>query len=215
MYGQVMDEVSLAQVVGAHARELRISAGKKLEDVADAARNYGLPWSTGRVGDFEAGRAAPNLATLFAAAAALGDVVGRPVSLSELCAGKGQVQINDELSVPLSKLRAAVSGEPVSVKPQKKSTKSTPATPASVKLGPAETLAATRILMRFRESDSRMCKNIGVDTMTGAWAMGELWGKTFTAARDEIAGPRANAQQRGQIARQLKADLQEFINGND
>jgi len=212
MYGEVMEDLSVAQVVGARARELRISAGKKLEDVADAARKYGLPWSTGRVGDFEAGRAAPNLTTLVAATAALGDVIGRPVSLLELFAGKGQVQVNDDLSVPLAKLRAALSGEPVSVKAQ---TKSTPATSASVKLGPVETLAATPILMRFRESDSRMCKNIGVDTMTGAWAMAELWGKTFTAARDEIAGPGANAQHRGQIARQLKADLQEFINGND
>jgi hypothetical protein len=52
-----------------------------------------LQWSTGRVGDFEGGRAAANLATLLAVAAALGDITGRPVTLAELFAGKGDVQI--------------------------------------------------------------------------------------------------------------------------
>jgi hypothetical protein len=48
-----------------------------------------LPWTSGRVGDFEAGRTAPSLPTLIAAAAALGDAIGRPVSLAELVAGNG------------------------------------------------------------------------------------------------------------------------------
>jgi hypothetical protein len=46
--------------------------------------------------------------------------------------------------------------------------------------------------------------------------MAALWRRTFTAERDNRAGPDANAQRRGQISRQLKADLQEVINdGND
>jgi hypothetical protein len=67
-----------------------------------------------------------------------------------------------------------------------------------------------------RKSDERMCKNIGVDAFLGAAAMTALWRRTFTAERDNRAGPDANAQRRGQISRQLKADLQEVINdGND
>jgi hypothetical protein len=68
------------------------------------------------------------------------------------------------------------------------------------------------VLRDFNESDARMCKNIGVDQVLGAAAMAALWRRTFTAERDNRAGPDANAQRRGQISRQLKADLQEVIN---
>jgi hypothetical protein len=72
------------------------------------------------------------------------------------------------------------------------------------------------LLRDFSESDARMCKNIGVDQVLGAAAMAALWRRTFTAERDHRAGPDANAQRRGQISRQLKAELQEVINdGND
>lgn len=68
----------------------------------------------------------------------------------------------------------------------------------------------------FSESDARMCKNIGVDQFLGAAAMAALWRRTFTAERNHRAGPDANAQRRGQISRQLKAELQEVINdGNN
>jgi hypothetical protein len=72
------------------------------------------------------------------------------------------------------------------------------------------------VLRDLNESDARMCKNIGVDQVLAAAAMAALWCRTFTAERDHRAGPDANAQRRGQISRQLKADLQEVINdGND
>ena len=59
----------------------------------------------------------------------------------------------------------------------------------------------------LRESDMRMCKSIGVDLGTGAAAMAKLWGKPFSAERDSRAEPGANAQRKGQISRQLKAEL--------
>jgi hypothetical protein len=72
------------------------------------------------------------------------------------------------------------------------------------------------VLREFSESDARMCKNIGVDRFLGAAAMAALWGQTFSAERDHRAGPDANAQRRGQISRQLKAELQQVIgDGNN
>ena len=56
-----------------------------------------------------------------------------------------------------------------------------------------------------------MCKNIGVEPDVGAMAMAKLWKKTFVARRDELAGPGAKPQRRGQISRRLKAELQELI----
>lgn len=48
--------------------------------------------------------------------------------------------------------------------------------------------------------------------------MMKLWGKPFTVRRDELAGPGANAQAKGNCARALKAELQaelEVDDGND
>src|SRR5882757_4643348 len=104
----------MAKVIGEGARALRLDAGVTLEQMARAARIYGLLWTSGRVGDFEAGRTAPSLPTLIAAAAALGEAIGRPVSRAELVTGEGQVRINDKLSLDTSALRAALSGGSVS-----------------------------------------------------------------------------------------------------
>jgi transcriptional regulator with XRE-family HTH domain len=204
---------SIAEVAGANARALRLAADVKLEDFAQAAQSYGLPWTTGRVGDFESGRAGPSLPTMFAVAAALGAVIDRPVSLAELFDGKGSVQINDGLTVKLSELRSALSGEAVEVKalPAAKASR-----PAGIKNWTASGMGTPRgagdrymrVLNSFRESDVRMCKNIGVETRQGAAAMATLWGHTFSTERDRQAGQGANAQRRGQISRQLKAALE-------
>lgn len=215
----------MAEVAGQNARELRLSAKVKLEDFARAMQSYGVPWTTGRVGDFESGRAAPNLATLFTVAAALGDILTRPVGLADLFAGDGDVRINDKLSVDLSVLRAAVSGEGVRPEPVAEfvADDSLPAlgfiSDSRASRAAAEMVNSLRlpygvdpvrhaqVMMAFSESDARMCKNIGIDPSTGAAAMAKLWGRTFRQERDHRAGPDANAQRRGQISRQLKAEL--------
>ena len=181
----------MAEIAGTNAQRLRRAARVSLEYFASAMESHGLSWSTGRVGDFENGRAAPNLTTLLAVTAALSDVIGGPVQLADLFAGDGEVAINDQLAVPLSALRAALSGEPVHF---------------------ARTggLAADAIGLpgyTLRESDRRMCKSIGVDLGTGAAAMAKLWGKPFSAERDSRAEKGANAQRKGQISRQLKSEL--------
>jgi hypothetical protein len=209
--------MSMAEIAGHNARTLRLSADVTLQDLARAVRPYGLEWSTGRVGDFEGGRAAPNLATLLVVAAALGDVIGRRITLADLFAGKGDVAINEKLTIPLSKLRAVLTGEAVAI---------TAWPPRGAASGlrvwsinapqPAWSAGLDRklhwrVLNDFREADTRMCKNIGVDPDVGAAAMATLWKKTFVAERDELAGPDAKAQRRGQISRRLKAELQELI----
>ncbi|MDT5370849.1 MAG: hypothetical protein QOC62_5280 [Mycobacterium sp.] len=66
------------------------------------------------------------------------------------------------------------------------------------------------------EADYRMAKSLGLDRDRAAFVMSRLWGRSFTAERDRRAGPDANPQKRGRIARELKAQLQEAINcGND
>lgn len=211
MYGELMIG-SVAKVAGSRARDLRLGADVTLDQFSRAARNYGLPWSTGRVGDFEAGRAAANLSTLLIAAAALGDVIGRPVSLVELFAGDGDVAVNDRLAVDLSALRAALSGEPVRLQQADERPFFGAEWARDHGVGPS---LYTRVYNMLRESDVRMCKRIGVSPDVGAALMAKLWGRTFSIERDQLAGDDANAQKRGQISRRLQAELEKVMEQTD
>jgi hypothetical protein len=152
------------------------------------------------------GRAAPSLPTLVVVAAALGDLVGEPVSLADLFGKSGTplpdwpVAISGDGVVVMNRpdLQAALLGEPVKLTAKRK--------------GAAD--AATRLLRDFRESDIRMCRNIGVPKDVGAAAMARLWKRPFSVERDRRAGPEPEAaerkgrqQRKGQISRQLKAEL--------
>lgn len=79
----------------------------------------------------------------------------------------------------------------------------------------SECLKAGMVAVRGTLRDMRMCKSIGVDLGTGAAAMDKLWGRPFSAERDSRAEPDANAQRKGQISRQLKAELQKVVNDGD
>jgi hypothetical protein len=208
---------SMAEVAGHNAQVLRRDAGANLQDFARAMRRRGLQWSTGRVGDFESGRAAPNLATLFVVAVALSDVTGRPVELRELFAGTGPVQINDKLSVQLWALREALEGKPVRPVKLTGSWQVVRLDDGGLPEWARETdpKLRARVLGDFVETDERLCKRIGVRPDVGAAAMHKLWKRTFTAERDRRAGPDANAQRRGQISRQLQAELKKAVSDGD
>lgn len=209
---------SVAEVAGNNARTLRRDTGATLEDVTRAIRSCGLRWSTGSIGDLESGRAAPSVATLFTVAAALGDVIGHPVSLAELFAGDGDVQINDNWSVPLSALRDALSGKPVPRAPKLTGKGGLTTTAVGIHTSrfpkwarDVDVQLVARVLGDFAESDTRMCNRIGVEPDVGAAAMAKLWGRTFVVERDDRAGPDANAQRLGQISRRLRVDLEKII----
>jgi len=193
MYREVVAR-SVAEVAGENARALRLQRpGLTLDLFARVARLYGLPWTSGRVGDFESGRAAPSLPTLYGVALALQQATGQPVTLADLFAGNGPVEINDKLTVQLSALRAALSGGPL-----------------TDRVIPSGKLSA--MVGVFSEADTRMCKSLGITREQGIAAMAKLWGRPFSVERDSRAEPGANAQRRGQISRQLKAELQKVIN---
>jgi hypothetical protein len=197
--------VTMAVVAGRNARTLRRGANVNLQHFAKALRPYGLEWSSGGLSYFESGRGAPTLPILLAVAGALTDVCEQPVTVSDLFAGTGQVQINDG-STSLSAVRAALAGKPFTeVKLSAATTINWESLPDwARKIDP--TLLA-RVRHDFLESDERMCKRIGVELDIGAALMAQLWQQTFTAQRDVLAGPHANQQHRGQIARQLQRQL--------
>ncbi|HSS23871.1 MAG TPA: helix-turn-helix transcriptional regulator [Mycobacterium sp.] len=209
----------MAEIAGRNAQALRREAGVNLQDFARALRRYGLSWSTGRVGDFEGGRAAPSLATLFVIAAALRVATGRDVKLADLFEGMGPVQINDKLSVQLWAVRAALEGKPV--RPVQLTAKVTAIVPIVHTQNLPEwargidSKLIARVLGRFVETDERLCKRLGIQRDVGAAAMAKRWRRTFTAERDRRAGSDAKPQRRGQISRQLQTELQKVIHDGD
>lgn len=61
------------------------------------------------------------------------------------------------------------------------------------------------------ETEARVAKALGIsDRELAGWSR-KLFGQTFSAERDELAGKDANAQVRGQISRRLKAKIRAEI----
>src|SRR5690606_10484407 len=90
---------SLPAVLGRNARRLRIDAGATLEQMASALDDYGVRWSTGRVGDLESGRVAATIPTTIAVALALSQLQSRTVGIAELFEGDATVRINDRMTL--------------------------------------------------------------------------------------------------------------------
>lgn len=216
-----------AEAAGARARGIRQAAGATLADVAKAAKRVGLPWSSGRVGDFESGRISPTLPTLLAVTGALSDVSGWPLKLADLFEVEGEIRLNDELTMPSTQVRNLLSGERF----QPTSGGDTPGhvarffqdvgtvvtaftgkeiLPEHLRPGPSDA-----VFFNLAEGDTRLAKSIGVDEITAAAAMTKAWGKTFVQRRDELAGLGANAQKKGIVARRLKRELKDIIDGDD
>jgi hypothetical protein len=215
----------MAEIAGRNARELRLGADVTLEQFAAAARHYGLKWTSGRVGDFEAGRTAPTLPTLIVVAAALANLTGSDVAVEDLFEGEGRVTLTDRLSLDLRAVRSAFTKgavvAPLDMTDARDAVKrAIPEWEERRKSWPEALLDVPparigHVYLAMSDSDKRMCKTIGVDYDLGAAAMAELWDKPFTARRDELAGPDANPQERGQVSRQLKAALVSILQGEE
>src|SRR5271156_2866079 len=149
----------VAQVIGGNARRMRLDAGVTLEQFAQSARLYGLPWTTGRVGDLEAGRVAASVATLYGVALVLQHVTGQPVTLAELFAGDGDVALNDELTVDVSALADAMTGLPV-IEGLLEQTLRNVEHALSRRKDPKHAELATLLTAECRESDTRLLRSI-------------------------------------------------------
>jgi transcriptional regulator with XRE-family HTH domain len=215
---------TVAQVIGANVRKRRIEACITLDTLASLSP---LAMSTGQVGNIEAGRAAPTLETLYAIAVALHRATGQPVTFADLLDGDGDVSLGDRFDVEASTLRSVLRGQSVSRLSAESQRKLGKVLDEQSRAGIARLPEWTRLpkaLRRgvdpqdwlrvernMRENDERMCKNIGVDRDLGALLMTRLWNRPFTDERDHRAGPAAKAQRKGQVSRQLKAQLQKAI----
>jgi transcriptional regulator with XRE-family HTH domain len=187
----------MASVIGLNVRRLRLDAGLTLDRVATALRTRGLAWSAGRLANLESGIHPPlAFETVLAIAFVMSETLGRTVTVAELSATHETVTLTDQLEIGGAALVMAVSGQPVAA--------------TSATFTGEGALSAVVVT----EADRKVCLALGVDVATGAAAMRELWGDLFSAERDRRAGAEANAQKRGIVARHLKAELRNHLEGN-
>ncbi len=214
------DPVDLATVIGSNARRLRKNAEVTLDEVSLAARRYGLSWSESRVADFEAGRVAPDLRTLVPFCLALVDAGCVGATWDKLLISLPPIRINDSLLMWDDTLKKLLSGRIVKVKRLHDAESGGDDDPNL--LTPDEWLivqrfqtddpfAAIRVHRSAGATEERVAKSLGIPGMLVAAATASLWGSTFSQERDRRAGKGANAQKRGQITRQMRAELQAAI----
>src|SRR5690606_23430305 len=217
-----------------NARIHRLRHGTKLDDVARSARNYGLRWSTGRVGDLESGRMPTTLPTLLAVAQALGDATGEPISLSDLTQFDGWVEVNATFIVRGDAIASALSGQPMKLRARdiRGVTEQVRKTANQAFERWAEDnamlgrfgedlpiLEVQRVMHEAGVAEQRITKELEVSANVLAVLSLKLWGSSFSAERDRRAGIDANAQRRGQVTRQMKQELrralEELSRGDD
>jgi hypothetical protein len=222
----------LPEVIGANARAIRTDANATLEQLSVKLRPYGLTWSTGRVGDFESGRVAATVATSIAVALGLGDLTGRPIALADLVRHDGLIELNDALTLHGENLAGFLASQPVQLQPVDLTESAKLANiDAHLKAGPTQVdtfhklnalagqhgrfddVLQERAANAVGTAESRAATDLGIDVWLLAGASAILWGRTFSEERDERAGADANAQRRGQVTRQLKAELQDALKG--
>lgn len=222
-----MTPVALADVVGRNARRLRGEA--TADQLAKATRREGLNWGTGRISDLEHGRVSPTLSMLVALAAALQTVRGTPVTLADLVEHAGLVQVTTTRTVKDGALQRFLRGEPVQflIGDMPNSEELEAELSATLATMVAERAKLPKVLGRTPletvmevqrqsgETEARIAKALGMPASTIAAASAHLWGRTLSAERDRRAGENANAQDRGRITRQLRAEIQAVLDGDD
>jgi transcriptional regulator with XRE-family HTH domain len=114
------DAQSISAAVGAFVSQARREQGLTLDQVARAARSYGASWSASSVSNIERGQAALTLPVLLLLALALGELMGRPLTLSNLLGDAKVLALvtDDRYSVERSWVDSALRGAEVSLKSQ-------------------------------------------------------------------------------------------------
>lgn len=209
------DAVPLRDVIGENARRLRGDA--TADDVAKAARRYGLNWGTGRISDLEHGRVSPTLPTLAALVLALGDVREANVTLGDLIDSAETISLTTTLKITSDQLRRFLAGGDMFefALPSASDAMAELRDQWPVRLHGVPAGALMRLLGDFGEPEERLARDLGLDRERLAAEMAVLWRRSYHAERDRRAGVDANAQKKGRVARELKAELRTVLDGDD
>lgn len=212
---------SLVAVIATNAKRLRRDAGLTLDQVSIAARQRGLNWSQSRIADLEAGRvaAAVNIDSLVPFCLALRDAGCQKASIGQLLYSTPSIQLNDSVVLYDKELVALLGGasiEDVLVRKRAEQERQpfTTMRPEEWNIAaafPVEFVAAQKVHRSSGATEDRMRRSLGISSSLLETITASLWGCTFSQERDRRAGEGASAQKRGQVTRQMRAEIEKAV----
>jgi len=202
---------TLDHQIGYTVRALRGENSVTLDALATAMRGRGFEWSTGSVGNLEAGRMKVTIAIAIALADALSERTGRPIALADLLGDAEHVEISPRLRIKAAKVRDILNGS------------SAPILAGDLFGDPALRTRADEAWTRFQRylstSDDpalemplavvRAARALGLSAVALQSRSMEIYGRSILEERDARAGEGASAQALGAAMRVLIKELRE------
>lgn len=206
---------TLIDVIGGNVRHWRTTTGLRQDDIAAAARRWGLAWTSPGVAEIEAGRRRLTAEELVLLPVVLIQASGgRPSpTLAELIEGAPRVALSDRASMSPDQVKALLASD---------ESRTPPAAPATTDMnelirdGIREVKArrASHLELLIDDAEKKASRRLGVPARRIRLAALALWGMPLSAKRDEIvqtmageAAVRSKQALRGHVTRQLLADL--------
>lgn len=173
----------IQHIVGKNAHQIRTDEGATLEDVAKVARTYGLTaWGGSRVSDLEHGRVSPTVSTIVALALTLGEIRQSPLTLAELFAYNGTVEVNGLLAIQGPELVSFLAGHTLRAE-------------------------SARGVEYHDEAERRLSRRLDLPPDAVSAASLRMYGRSASDERDRRAGIKASAQKRGRVMRAIQDEL--------
>lgn len=216
----------MRRVIGTRARALRDTAGARQDDVASAARTYGLAWTRGKVAALESGNKSISAEELTLLPAVLSEACGRQVTVAELLDSDEEVWLSPVAYVGHARHIAAT----LESRPRNYIGVETPGMRASAdtfkeardrvrELGYHDTLKAPTLAQWGEiagwsgEADIDAARKLGEPRLVVNVASWCLWGRSLTTERDRRVGEHDGVRggalraRRGHVTRGLLAEL--------
>lgn len=186
----------VAALVGEFVARYRKTHRITRDNLARAGASYGMTWGRTSVENIEAGRFAPTIGTLYALRGALQSqsVAGNPITLADMLATDGLIELSEGYAVSPERLQAFLGGSGEAVE--------TIADGFDDYLRSLSTPAPTPSL-----AEQRAAKRLGISVGDLQDVAMILWGESLDRLITQEAGEGATAQARGHANRRLVAEL--------
>ncbi|MGK7221519.1 helix-turn-helix domain-containing protein [Kocuria flava] len=211
-----MNSATVLEVLGRNVRARRKASGITLSELARAAGEYGQKWSTGRIGDLEAGRGTASVEVLVVLALSLTHLTGQRVRPLELLEADEGVELGEGFALKAEAFRRVLNGTTSALEldaddilggldeAARRLTSSLSSMPSGtgLKFGLVRRALAEKSL-----ADERAARKLGLDDEEFLVRCLSLWGHMMSVEVSRRAGEGASPQKRGRVTRVLLDEL--------
>ncbi|MGK4187784.1 helix-turn-helix transcriptional regulator [Rothia koreensis] len=213
-----MRELTIEAVLGANIKAQRERLGLTLSDVSKSLRWYGVHWSTGRLGDIEAGRGTASIQVVAMVALVLSDATPgfhdkiRPLDLLKadepVKVGADHAMLPEYFN---ELMEDGLDGGQVALftnAEDRIKNMITDMTATFEGVGPGVSISdANEAFRRFSDVDYRNAHRLGIERNAYIGACLRLWGRLLSDETEACAPEGASAQKKGRITRVLLDQL--------